>query len=469
MIILPDKRALTRSRCASRSNGTGVSRLAAELTARNSWSREQLLRHQQQRLQETLRRAAVGSPFYRETIGHLVARGAPLEDLPVLTKAQLVANFDRIVTDRRLRLDDIERHLAGEHAADLMLGQYRACATGGTTGVRAVMVYDQAAWDHVMANTIRFTRLGGAPEGARFVGIGAPTPQHLSGRLYEDLRLRQPEVPRLNVTTPMPEVVAALNRYQPEIIGTYPSFIRRLAEEQLEGRLEIAPRLFNSVAEALMPDVRALARRAWGAAVFDRYSTTETACAGSECEHHSGIHLPEDLVIFEVVDEAGRRVPAGCAGQKLLVTTLSNAVLPLIRYELSDMVTLTNEPCICGRPYARITAIDGRREEVLRLPRSGGGRVEVHAFRLLSPLIGMPGVRQYQLEPGRDQVTVRISVRKGEAQEGIRHAVFRRIKGVLADVDAAETTVSVEVVDAIKRTGTGAKEKLVARSAPSEG
>ena len=266
----------------------------------------------------------------------------------------------------------------------------------------------------------------------------------------------------------MQEVVAALNEFQPDVISTYPSFIRRLAEEQLEGRLKISARRFCSVAEALMPDVRDLARQAWGAAIFNRYSTTETACSGSECEHHCGIHLPEDLVVFEAVDDANRRVPTGASGHRLLTTTLANALVQLIRYELSDIVTMADEPCACGRPYARITSIDGRREEVLQLPRRGGGRVEIHAFRLLSPLIGMPGVRQYQLLPSANDITVKISVRNAEPRQEIRNAVERRIKSVLADAGAGDTKVAVEIVNFIERAGTGAKLRLVAKAEPKE-
>lgn len=468
MFAIADTRKTVHARPEFERDSTVVTRLAAELTERDKWSRQQLLSHQQERLQATLRHAACASPYYRETIGHLVACGAPLEEYPVLTKTQLVANFDRIVTDRRLCLADIERHLAGEHAAELMFGQYRTCATGGTTGVRAVMVYDQTAWDHLVANAMRFTHATGVPYGARFVGIGAPTPQHLSHRVYEELRRGRPGAPCLHVAMPMHEIVAALNAYQPDVIGTYPSFIRQLAEEQLEGRLRISARRFHSVAEALMPDVRDLARQAWGATIFNRYSTTETAIAGSECEHCSGIHLPEDLVVFEVVDEANRRVPAGTPGHKLLVTTLSNAAMPLIRYELSDIVTLADGPCTCGRPYARMALIDGRREEILRLPRRDGGHAEIHAFHLLSPLIGMPGIRQYQLLPGADVVTVRISVRNGEAREDIRGAVERSLNRVLAKVGATGTAVAVEIVDAIERSGTGAKVKLVAKPVSKE-
>jgi phenylacetate-coenzyme A ligase PaaK-like adenylate-forming protein len=468
MLAAVENRQVNPSTAAPALDGAMVQRRLAELTARDHWTRQQLLGYQQERLQAVLRHAVATSEYYRQTIGHLVDRGAPLEEYPVLTKGQLVANFDRIVTDRRLRLADVERHLASEHAGDLLFGQYRACATGGTTGVRAVMAYDRPTWEYVVANAIRSNAVAGASREVRSIGIGAPTPQHLSCRLFDELRLGNSRLPRLNVAMPIQEVVAALNEFQPEFISTYPSFIRRLAEEQSEGRLRISPRRFCSVAEALTPDVRDLARQVWGAAIFNRYSTTETACSGSECEHQCGIHLPEDLVVFEAVDDANRPVPSGVPSRKFLVTTLASAPVPLIRYEFSDIVTLADEPCACGRPYARITSIDGRREEILQLPRLGGGRVEIHAFRLLSPLIGMPGIRQYQLLHSTKDITVKICVRRGEPQQEIASSVERKIKSALVEAGAGDTKVVVKIVDSIERSGTGAKQKLIAKTEPKE-
>src|SRR5688572_11773782 len=132
MTTVAVKREIAHTTRASAFDHTVAGRRAAELMARDNWTRSQLMAHQRERLQATLHHAVSASPYYRETIGQLVAIRAPLEEFPVLTKTQLVANFDRIVTDRRLRLVDIERHLASADAADLMLGQYRTCATGGT-------------------------------------------------------------------------------------------------------------------------------------------------------------------------------------------------------------------------------------------------------------------------------------------------------------------------------------------------
>jgi phenylacetate-coenzyme A ligase PaaK-like adenylate-forming protein len=304
---------------------------------------------------------------------------------------------------------------------------------------------------------------------SRFIGIGAAAPQHFSCRLFEEMRLGRPAVPRLHVTTPLPEVVATLNDFQPDAVTTYPSFIRRLAQEQIDGRLKISVKKLCSSAEALMPDVRDLARESWGATIFNRYAATEIGLAGSECEHFCGIHLPEDLVVFEAVDEAYRRVPAGVSGNRLLITTLENSVMPLIRYELSDSVTMADGECRCGRPYARIASIDGRREHVLTFPKRGGGQVSFQAFRLTSPLIGLPGVSEYQLVPGTNDVTVKLSLRQGVSAAETRALVERKIRGALDKAGAAETVVAIEIVEAIERSGTGSKANVVATRKPTAG
>src|SRR5262245_7069962 len=124
-------------------------------------------------------------------------------------------------------------------------------------------------------NLLRFQRLIGVRPTTRTIGIGAPSPIHITNRFYAQLRVGRAGAPRLAVTTPLAEVVAALNAYQPEVLSTYPSFLRRLAEEQRVGRLRIAPRLIRSVAETLTLEVRELARAVWNVPVINVYAATE--------------------------------------------------------------------------------------------------------------------------------------------------------------------------------------------------
>lgn len=57
-------------------------------------------------------------------------------------------------------------------------------------------------------------------------------------------------------------------------------------------------------------------------------------------------------------------------------------------------VTLTREPCPCGRPYARLLAVDGRSDDVLRMPALYAGTIDVVAGQLLGALDDVPGLRR---------------------------------------------------------------------------
>lgn len=431
------------------------------LHSRCAWGRERLLAHQRERLSAVLRHAVDMSSYYRDTIGDLLARNATFDQYPILTKEALMANFDRIVTDPRLSRTLVERHLDGDDPGALLLGEYRVAATGGTTGVKGVAVFDGAAWLAAIGNTMRFQKIVGIDERTRSMGVFASSPVHISHRIGAEMRAIRAAAPRLNVLMPIEEIVDGLNTHQPEVVSTYPSFVRVLASEQFAGRLQIKPRLIRTSAETLTDDVREIAATAWNAKVVNSYTCTEAGAMGHECECASGIHLAEDAFVFEVIDENDRPVPNGTPGSKLLVTTLTNFVMPLVRYEISDIVTLATDPCPCGLPFWRIAGIEGRREELLVFPKRGGGIVRVHGHRLRSPMTRIGGIRQYQFAQLVHGLAITISLSDGFDTDGVKDELERAVRATLSEVDAEPAQILVQVVDAITRSGAGAKERLV--------
>lgn len=428
---------------------------------RGRWSRSELKEYQARALQSALQRAVASSPFYRERFGSLCESDAPLTDFPVLTKRDLMTHFDQIVSDRQVTREKVEQHIDSSEPGALFLDKYRVFATGGTTGERGLFVYDEAAWRAVVANIVRFQRYIGIDRGARSATVFAPSPVHMSCRFSAEQRALRPGSPALTIAMPLGEIVEALNDYQPDLLATYPSFLRILAQEQQQGRLKISPKLLRSGAETLTSDVRDLVRETWQTHVLSSYSCTEAGFMGSECARAEVIHIAEDLFVFEVVDEENRLVPDGCQGTKLLVTTLTNAALPLVRYELSDLVTMAVEPCPCGLPFWRIASIDGRREEMLELPGSDGSLLRVHALRLRTPLVRTEGIRQFQIVHGKASAEILISLCPDYREGEVRPKLVRTLDGVLGDLGVQRTAVTIRILDDIPRTGIGAKERLV--------
>ena len=434
---------------------------ADTLMERMQWPRERLLAHQHERLRATLQRAVEASPYYRARIGALVERDAPFDEFPVLTKPELMANFDTIVTDPSLTRTRVEEHLSGPDAGALLQSKYRTVATGGTSGVRGLLVYDEAGWLSSIANSLRLQRMLGVGPSTRSVGIGAPSPLHVSHRWFVEVRASRPASPSLDVTMPIEAVVAALNIYQPEAITTYPSFMRTLAAERRAGRLAIQPLFFRSGAEALTTEVADLVREAWGVPVYNGYASTEVGVMAQECTRQDGMHLAEDLTVYEVVNDRNERVPHGQWGTRVLVTTLCNEVMPLIRYELSDIVVLDDHPCPCGCSFLRVRSIEGRREDLLRFVGTNGGFVDIPALRLRMHLVGAAEIRQFQVARMRDGLAITIALEPGANETEATARVERRTREILAAHKAQVGTLEVNVVASIERTGSAAKERIV--------
>jgi hypothetical protein len=93
------------------------------------------------------------------------------------------------------------------------------------------------------AVSLRAMARQGIGPATRLVTLGSPDPLHLSRRLFAAFQAGRQGVPRLSVLTPLGALVEALNAYRPEAIVGYPTVATLLAAEQLEGRLDIAPRI----------------------------------------------------------------------------------------------------------------------------------------------------------------------------------------------------------------------------------
>ena len=108
-------------------------------------------------------------------------------------------------------------------------------------------------------------------------------------------------MPRLSVTTPLREIVDALNAYRPEAIVGYPTIAGLLADEQLEGRLRIAPRVLAFGSEPLTDDIARRVYAAWGVRPANVYATTEAPIVAASSPQDACLDLSEDPVVVEVV------------------------------------------------------------------------------------------------------------------------------------------------------------------------
>jgi len=410
-----------------------------------------------ERLRNLVAHAVERSPYYRKAIGATAAGDRlDLGQLPTLPKATLMREWDRIVTRPELRLADVEAHLAGSDAGTPYRGRFRVFASSGSSGLRGVFVQSEeefGAW--VGAHLPVFARLGIDPS-TRLAAIGAPSPIHLSKQLFAALGGSSTAVPRLSVLTPMSEMVEELRSFRPDALIGYASIMAVLAQEQLDGRLDIAPRVVATGAELMTGEMERCILDAWGIRPSQVYATTEAPIIAAGGPGSRGLRVLGDVVWIEVVDEDGRPVPLGTPGHRLLLTNLVNRVQPLIRYELTDSVTLAEHDVIAS--------IDGRSDDVLHLPGVGGGTVAVHPLALRAAFARLPDVALYQLVHDGADLRVRV-VPRSAAAAGLAGRVRSVLGSALGQAGVAAVPL-VELTDAIAREGHAAKLKLVKRVEP---
>jgi len=440
-------------------------RLARAQASHEREPRARLAHRQRQRLETVVRHAASHSPFYRRRLAETGALGdgpVQLQRLPVLDRSLLMEHFDELVCDPRLRRDQLLDWVGQLTRDQLYLDRYRVMLTSGSSGRPGLFVYDPVGWRSICAQILRTSNWAGLRPSLprqRLALLGGAAPSHVSRQVAATMAVGLHRVLSLPVTLPLPQLVQALNQFQPTYLHAYPSVAMWLADEQQAGRLRLAPTTLVTVAELRTPEMTRRLQEAFGIHPFDAYGTTE-GLWGAECEHHQGIHLFEDTTLVENVDPDGQPVPAGQPGARLLVTNLYNLVQPLLRLEVTDLVTLDPDPCRCGRSLVRASTIHGRSDDVLSLAARDGGRVAIHPLQF-ALLARDPQVREFQVV--QDGPLLRVLVVPSQAAAGdheLEARLGRAVTKQLRGLGVQDPRVSVERRPTLPRSA-GGKLKLV--------
>lgn len=428
-----------------------------DLSARERWERKELEKFQKERLSALVRHATINSPFYREFFGHIrTGKDVVLEYLPVLDKSTVMENFDRLVTDPRLRLSELREHFSGLSLDELYLGEYRVLSTSGSSGQKGVFVFNRREWSTTVAAALRCASYMGVtprlPYRRRCASIGAGSPMHVSFRYWASADIGLYKILRLSATSGIGDLVGALNAFQPEFLTAYSSIASLLAKEQLEGRLNIRPGVVSTMAEVRTRGMERTIREAWGVEPFDNYGMTELGLAfGCDCPFHRGVHAFEDFFIAEVVDERNRAVPAGTQGYKLLLTNLFNFTQPLIRCEVSDMLTMDPEPCPCGRPFRLVSEIEGRSDDIICLKDREGRDVAVPPALFDDPMEALMDIQEYRIVQEKDGLHLYVAVGDRASREGVERKIRDRLRESIMSSGAICPDICVRFVERVER------------------
>jgi phenylacetate-CoA ligase len=353
------------------------------LFARTQWlSHAELEAFQFARLREIVDHAYHHVPYYRDLFRLLkltpadIRQTSDLRKLPRLSKA--VARREH----RRLQADNCSRFRPAIHR------------TSGSTGAEHAFLLDRETNAVEFAYYWRYWNWAGYRLGDRFAEFSS---SYFSREgLHQRPFVRQPFTGRLllnSLSFTRASAMAyaqAIERHGARFLKGLPSvlgFFARFLRDAGKDRLGLAA-IFTT-GELLLPSQRALLESCLGGSVYDSYGQMERLVAISECSQRR-MHVNSDygLLEFGADDEDGESSETGRSSRGCLGTSLYNRSMPLLRYELGDVIEpeASGVRCACGRGLPLVRAITGRVSDSLATP---DGRIVPTLFLVFRDVAGI--------------------------------------------------------------------------------
>ena len=347
---------------------------------RNYTERAALEAHQQKQLDRLLNNH--NSRFYPHR--------AKLQDYPVINKRIFMQHFVDINAYGISEKDALSVALKAEESRDFSpvfqttsgkeITVGLSSGTSGNRGIFLVSPEESALWAGYMLK-----RMLPRPYLARhsiafflransnlYTAVKSPL---IRFEFYDLLEALDAHIPRFNVQNPTILIAPAQVLQQ---LARHPDFT-------------IHPKKIISVAEVLEPQVKTRIEQRFGTPVHQIYQCTEGFLAHT-CAY-GNLHLNEDMVYIEkdwIDRESGRFAP--------VITDFNRKSQPVIRYRLDDVLIANDAPCPCGSAFARISAIEGRCDDILDARTTGGEPYVLYADFIRRAMISDDLIQEYRVE-----------------------------------------------------------------------
>lgn len=409
------------------------------LLRNQAMSREEVLRQQQRDLADMIAYAAGNTAYYAEKLApFLGCQPFAFNDLPILRKEDVAS-----------RLDD----LLARHADR---GRVKLGHTGGSTGKPLAFWYDDAKHELMRAGMMRGFMMSGWRPGEKILNFWGARQDVAAGGVfgagYADFIAAEKTIAAVEYSeAKLHEWARFIQIWRPVLLYGYASALSELARFILDSRMAMPRSLLGvySTAEVLGGWQRELMQQAFSCHVFNQYGCREVPNIAWECRH-GNMHVFADLVHLESVAMEGE--------DRFLVTSLSNRLMPFIRYDIGDSGRLLDGECACGSPFPLMEMGLCRQNDLIRT--RGGKRFHPSYFNRL--LYGMTQLRQYQwVQHDLDRLSLNVVAAaplSGETLSALRENLRR-------DVDAA-MRLEVNYLDEIPRTASGKHRFVIGMAQP---
>lgn len=424
---------------------------------------DQIRTLQEKKLRSILEFAYEHSAYYRRTFEEAgifaeTISTVPLSDFPVIDKASLLANFDELITVSDLTQEEIREFDANKKAdRKPYKGKYHVVHSSGSTGKPGYFIYDEQAWSSMLLGIIRgalwdlsmpqIIRL--LVSGPQIVYIAATDGRYGGAMAVGDgIDGVGGSQIYLDINTPVAEWISCLKKFQPNIIIGYPSAVRILAELVEQGEIDLCIIKLVTCGEPLGKSLRKYLENVFHTQAVNVYGASESLALGVEKDPEEGMILFDDMNVIEVQDG------------NMYLTSLYNFAQPLIRYRISDNLTLVKPEAGSRYPFTRAEGLLGRNEDLLWFEDRNGKREFLHPLSVEGFCI--EGLRDYQFrQTDRDTFEMDAEISGDASEERVRREMLEQMGSILKEKSLGYVRFYVNFVDEIRPDKKTGKKRLI--------
>ena len=385
---------------------------------RNQWLSEGYFkRYQLKKLKDILTYSFQNVPFYRDTAWRLkinasnIASVDDLKNLPIVTKELIQKDPQRFLSVKG------DRHL------------WFNSQSSGSTGQPVQVFLDPDCWlSSRYALKIRSLYAMGFPVWGKLVVVRIVEPEKLQQQ-WDSLKLPLESYFRrrryLSTFESPEEHLKFYRQFRPHAIHGPPSYFRRLAEvNQNSSKDTVRVPIVFCVSELLDRKTRLLVEECFEAEVYDIYGCVEFKDVAWECKAHNGYHINAENVIVEVVQD-GDPLPEGQDGE-ILLTSLSNRAMPLIRYNVGDRGSLSERICSCGRGLPMMNVIEGRSVDLIKLPNGN----KISPYKIINLFEEILELKRFKIIQ-RSDFSLDVYLTTSEASKTQKISLISKVESIL--------------------------------------
>lgn len=419
-----------------------------EILQWRQYNRETILSKQQVLLKDLLLYSYKHVPYYNT----------------ILPKAGVIDSKKNVCLENFSNIPPLSKDILRDHSDELLSDEHAKLKpysnhSGGSTGEPTHFEQSKDYSDWNIANKIYISHDLGKQLGEREMKIWGSDRDLLEGTMGISAKIqnwiynRDFENSFYLTDQRRKEIVKALQTRKPKLIWGYIDSLFEMSEYILENDISIpAPAAVICGAGTVYPHMQKAISEAFGAPAINSYGGREAGSIACECLQQDGVHVYHHTHVIETIDDAGN--PVTEEDGEILVTTLRNKVMPLIRYQVGDRGTLSHKTCACGWETDVFKEISGRVMQCIYNER--GDSIPPEFFiHIIGVTFNKGQIHKFQIRQNSvHELTISIVLKAGSG-DSMDPQLEQDITSTIRKVMNGKVDIAFEYVEDIPKTPSG--------------